>query len=128
MCGHTYSVPATALCLSLSTRGLRSRAEKAARPGESMTLLGKRGRPPQPLDSGGVPRPNIAPGRRVVVLCAGVLALAALALVFARAFSRRGTGRHVVMISVDGMGSSYYMQPGAGLKIPNIRRLMAGGS
>jgi len=64
----------------------------------------------------------------VVVLPAGVLALAALALLFARAFLTRGTGRHVLVISVDGMGSSYYMQPAAGLKIPNIRRLMAGGS
>jgi predicted AlkP superfamily pyrophosphatase or phosphodiesterase len=93
-----------------------------------MTLLRKRRRPPELADSGGVRRPNVAPGRRVVVLSAGVLVLAALALLFACAFSARGTGRHVLVISVDGMGSSYYMQPCNRLKTPSIRRLMAEGS
>jgi len=40
----------------------------------------------------------------------------------------KATGRHVLVISVDGMGSSYYMNPPPGLEIPNIRRLMAQGS
>lgn len=61
-------------------------------------------------------------------MSAGVLVLAALALLITSACSERGTGRHVLVISVDGMGSSYYMQPSAGLKTPNIRRLMAEGS
>src|SRR5215471_17311814 len=93
-----------------------------------MTLLRKGRRPPEPVDSGGVLRPNVALGRRVVVFSAGVLALAALASLFTSACSARVTGRHVLVISVDGMGSSYYMQPSAGLKIPNIRRLIEGGS
>ena len=37
-------------------------------------------------------------------------------------------GRHVLVISVDGMGSNYYMHPPPGLAIPNMRRLMNGGS
>src|SRR5207244_3464985 len=36
--------------------------------------------------------------------------------------------RHVVVISVDGMGASFYAAPRPGLRIPNIRRLMEGGS
>ena len=91
-----------------------------------MTLPPKELRPPEPVASG-VRQSNFASGR-VLVLSAGVLAFAALALLIARAFLARGTGRHVLVISVDGMGSSYYMQPAAGLKTPNIQRLMAGGS
>ncbi len=93
-----------------------------------MTLLSKCQRLPEPIDSSGVRRLNVALGRRVVVLSGGVLVLAALALLFTSACSAHGTGRHVLVISVDGMGSSYYMQPSAGLRIPNIRRLMAEGS
>lgn len=37
-------------------------------------------------------------------------------------------GRHVIVISVDGMGSGYYMNPPPGLRIPNLRRLMKEGS
>lgn len=40
----------------------------------------------------------------------------------------KAPGRHVMVVSVDGMGSSYYMKPPAGLEIPNVRRLMAQGS
>ena len=36
--------------------------------------------------------------------------------------------RHVVVISIDGMPSSYYMQPPAGLQIPNLRRMISEGS
>lgn len=36
--------------------------------------------------------------------------------------------RHVVVISVDGMGASWYMHSPPGLDIPNIRRLKAEGS
>ncbi len=37
-------------------------------------------------------------------------------------------GRHVLVISIDGMGSSYYMNPPPGLAIPNIRSLIEHGS
>jgi predicted AlkP superfamily pyrophosphatase or phosphodiesterase len=36
--------------------------------------------------------------------------------------------RHVVVISVDGMGSSYYVTPPPGLRTPNLRSLMQAGS
>jgi predicted AlkP superfamily pyrophosphatase or phosphodiesterase len=39
-----------------------------------------------------------------------------------------GSGRHVLVISVDGMRSSDYFSPPPGLRIPNLRRLMAAGS
>lgn len=39
-----------------------------------------------------------------------------------------GSTRHVVVISVDGMRGSVYSTPQRGLQIPNLRRLMAGGS
>ncbi|HEY6292456.1 MAG TPA: ectonucleotide pyrophosphatase/phosphodiesterase [Terriglobia bacterium] len=55
-------------------------------------------------------------------------ALAALGLVIASELPARGSGRHVLVVSVDGMSSSYYMNPPAGLRIPNIHRLMAEGS
>jgi predicted AlkP superfamily pyrophosphatase or phosphodiesterase len=37
-------------------------------------------------------------------------------------------GRHVLVISVDGMRSDYYVNPPPGAAIPNIRRLMDHGS
>lgn len=40
----------------------------------------------------------------------------------------KAKGRHVLVISVDGMGSSYYVNPPPGLEIPHIRRLLAQGS
>jgi Type I phosphodiesterase / nucleotide pyrophosphatase len=40
----------------------------------------------------------------------------------------RGSGRHVLVISVDGMRSIDYVSPPPGLRIPNLRRLMAAGS
>jgi predicted AlkP superfamily pyrophosphatase or phosphodiesterase len=60
---------------------------------------------------------------------------AALALLFIGARAARSrtpappaAERHVVVISVDGMGASWYMQPPPGLHIPNIDRLKAQGS
>src|SRR5579863_4140204 len=63
-------------------------------------------------------------------LLASLVAMAALVLGFAIAANTpgSGSGRHVLVISIDGMPSSYYMQPPPGLRIPNIRRLMSEGS
>lgn len=63
-------------------------------------------------------------------LLASLVAMAALVLGFAIAANTpgSGSGRHVVVISIDGMPSSYYMQPPPGLQIPNLRRLMSEGS
>jgi predicted AlkP superfamily pyrophosphatase or phosphodiesterase len=36
--------------------------------------------------------------------------------------------RHVVMISIDGLGASWYMAPPPNLRVPNLRRLMEEGS
>jgi predicted AlkP superfamily pyrophosphatase or phosphodiesterase len=36
--------------------------------------------------------------------------------------------RHVVMISVDGLGAGWYMAPPPNLRVPNLRRLMDEGS
>src|SRR5215472_17052445 len=110
--------------LCVSSEGAIPRRKGCTRPSGSMTLLRKRRCPTELVDSGGVRRPNVALGRRLVVLSVGVLVLAALAFLFACAFSARGTGRHVLVISVDGMGSSYYMQPCDRLKTPSMRRLM----
>lgn len=66
--------------------------------------------------------------RRALVLVAVVLSIATLGLVFATGPAESTTSRHVLVISVDGMGSAYYTQPPAGLQIPNIRRLMEHGS
>ncbi len=40
----------------------------------------------------------------------------------------KAAGRHVLVISVDGMASSWYMNPPPGPAIPNIRRLIAQGT
>ena len=111
----------------VNSEGAIPRRKGYAPPSGCISLVRNRQGPREPATSGGVRRSNLAPGR-LLVLSAGVLALAALALLIASAFLARGTGRHVLVISVDGMGSSYYMQPVAGLKTPNIRRLMTGGS
>lgn len=73
---------------------------------------------------------------RVVLLTLKValaLALVALAAMWLRLRAGRGqrgadSARHVLVISIDGMASSYYMEPPPGLRIPNLRRLMAEGS
>jgi len=116
-----------AMGLCVNSEGAIPRGKGYAPPSGCISLLRNEQHPREPVASGSVRRPNLAPGR-VLVLSAGVLALAAVALLIVSAFLARGTGRHVLVISVDGMGSSYYMRPAARLKTPNIRRLMAGGS
>src|SRR5215469_14050262 len=56
--------------------------------------------------------------------------VAALVLGFAIAANRPGpgSGRHVLVISIDGMAATYYTHPPSGLEIPNLRRLMLEGS
>jgi len=66
--------------------------------------------------------------RRTLTLVFAILGLAALGLVFATDRPAGSAARHVLVISVDGMGSSSYTHPPAGVRIPNIRRLMERGS
>jgi predicted AlkP superfamily pyrophosphatase or phosphodiesterase len=65
--------------------------------------------------------------RRALALAALVLCVAALGLLFANEPGSAPT-RHVLVISVDGMGSTYYTQSPPGSQIPNIRWLMKHGS
>lgn len=63
----------------------------------------------------------------------GLAALVALSLAgFANgqqgALSAPGAARRAVVISVDGMGASWYVNPPAGLRIPNLLRLKREGS
>jgi len=59
-----------------------------------------------------------------------LLVTAALVLAFAIAGNNPGpgSGRHVLVISIDGMAAGYYTHPPSGLQIPNLRRLMSEGS
>ncbi|PYV02883.1 MAG: hypothetical protein DMG26_10465, partial [Acidobacteria bacterium] len=71
--------------------------------------------------------------RPIECLTALLVAVAALCFSTSRGPAQTQTaapsaGRHVVVISVDGMGASFYAAPRPGLRIPNIRRLMEGGS
>jgi predicted AlkP superfamily pyrophosphatase or phosphodiesterase len=66
--------------------------------------------------------------RRALALVAVVLGVATLGLLFANDQPGSKTAHHVLVISVDGMGSAYCTQPPAGLRIPNIRKLMEHGS
>jgi len=66
--------------------------------------------------------------RRALALVVVVLCAATLGLLFANDPPGSKTARHVLVISVDGMGSAYYTQPPAGLQIPNMRKLMEHGS
>ena len=66
--------------------------------------------------------------RRALALVAVILCAATLGLLFATDKPESKSARHVLVISVDGMGSAYYTQPPAGLRIPNIRMLMEHGS
>ncbi|HEV3277064.1 MAG TPA: ectonucleotide pyrophosphatase/phosphodiesterase [Terriglobia bacterium] len=66
--------------------------------------------------------------RKSALTLAAVLALLVAGVVIGLNTPGKASGRHVLVISVDGMGSSYYMNPPPGLAIPNIRRLMAQGS
>ena len=90
----------------VNSEGAIPRRKGYAPPSGCISLVRNRQGPREPATSGGVRRSNLAPGR-LLVLSVGVLALAALALLIASAFLARGTGRHVLVISVDGMGSSY---------------------
>jgi predicted AlkP superfamily pyrophosphatase or phosphodiesterase len=44
------------------------------------------------------------------------------------AASATASARHVLVISVDGLGASWYMDPPANIRIPNLQRLMTEGS
>src|SRR5215469_3630075 len=66
--------------------------------------------------------------RRAPALVALVLWVVALGLLFANDQPGSTAARHVLVISVDGMGSSCYTQPSAASRIPNLRRLMEHGS
>jgi hypothetical protein len=65
---------------------------------------------------------------RALALVVVILGLAALGLLFATDRSGSRAVRHVLVISIDGMGSAYYTHPPAGTQIPNLRRLMERGS
>lgn len=66
--------------------------------------------------------------RRIVWTVIALLTLVAAAVWVGLNTPPKASGRHVLVISVDGMGSSYYMNPPAGLETPNIRHLMTQGS
>lgn len=55
-------------------------------------------------------------------------AVAGLGLVASGQGSLAGSARHALVISVDGMRSSYYESPPPGLQIPNLQHLKAAGS
>jgi len=90
--------------------------------------LSRRGRRPTDSEGPSAPQGSILTRKRVLGLASLICVLAVLGLLIASELPPRAPGRHVLVISVDGMGSSYYMQPPAGLRIPNIRRLLAEGS
>lgn len=71
--------------------------------------------------------PGFSRGRALALVLL-ILGLAALGLLFATGQEGSKTARHVLVISIDGMGSAYYTQPLPGVHIPNIRRLMEQGS
>ncbi|MGA2631443.1 MAG: ectonucleotide pyrophosphatase/phosphodiesterase [Terriglobia bacterium] len=73
--------------------------------------------------------------KRLAVLAAGLLVLAASFSVLRSHASAQNPraesappARHVLVISVDGMGANWYMSPPVGLRVPNLRRLMEEGS
>lgn len=65
---------------------------------------------------------------KALTITLALVALLVVGLLIGLNTPGKGPGRHVLVISVDGMGSSYYMNPPPGLAIPNIRRLQAQGS
>jgi len=72
-------------------------------------------------------------GSNVVMRKTVLIILAALVLLIAGAWLGLNTpgkagGRHVLVISIDGMSSNYYMNPPPGLDIPNMRTFMDHGS
>jgi len=66
--------------------------------------------------------------RRIILITLALLILLVAGVWIGLNTPGKATGRHVLVISVDGMGSSYYMDPPSGLEIPNIRHVMAQGS
>ncbi len=73
--------------------------------------------------------------KRLATLGAGLLILAALLMTSAWRVSAQNlaaksspSARHVLVISVDGLGASWYMDPPANIRIPNLQRLKSEGS
>jgi predicted AlkP superfamily pyrophosphatase or phosphodiesterase len=70
--------------------------------------------------------------RRVQIAAAAILVFAAIsgpALAGARSESSvPASPRHVLVVSVDGLGANWLTHPPANLRIPNLRRLMEEGS
>lgn len=70
-------------------------------------------------------------GNRLVPACFAVLAALSFASIslFCQSLPGPGaTGRHVLVISVDGMGASFCASPSLALRIPNLLRLKKEGS
>jgi predicted AlkP superfamily pyrophosphatase or phosphodiesterase len=91
----------------------------------SMKIVRETGRG---LKSGARPRAVLV--TLTVLLALALVALTAMWLLLRAGRGQRGaaSARHVLVISIDGMASGYYMEPPPGLQIPNLRRLMAQGS
>lgn len=73
--------------------------------------------------------------KRVVVLGAALLVLAVSLIAMGSRTSAQNPAagstppaRHVLVISVDGLGASWYMDPPASIRIPNLQRLKSEGS
>jgi predicted AlkP superfamily pyrophosphatase or phosphodiesterase len=90
-------------------------------------MRSSRAHPELSRSKGGLHFRELSP-RRTLALVALVFCVVALGLLFANDQPGSTTARHVLVISVDGMGSSYYTQPSAASRIPNLRRLMEHGS
>src|SRR5262249_13600805 len=80
-----------AMGLCVNSEGAISRGKGYAPPSGCISLLRNEQHPREPVASGGARRSNLAPGR-VLVLSAGVLALAAVTLLIVSAFLAPGTG------------------------------------
>ena len=91
---------------------------------------------PRPLETRGSPEGGPSRKARNARRFFSATLLATVAALVLWGFEGLGPGagaasarrRHVVVVSVDGMGSSFYVAPPAGLRIPNLRRLMEQGS
>ena len=90
-----------------------------------MKIVRETGRSPNP---GARPRAVLATLKVALTLALVALAAMWLRLRAGRVQPGADSARHVLVISIDGMASKYYMEPPPGLRIPNLRRLMAEGS